>query len=308
MSRLVLVFAICATGNAETLSKCYPDENDFCWGTHGDTWCWLTNDGVKDFAKLNTGKMKDYKCEWFNGHDSAKYCEHDAAGAEKDFEEGKVDFEPKGDGVGAWIANWVLNQHGKVVGNGQCTELAVEAMKAAKQHGFNIPTPYHDFTFPVWSDGKVWHTKVQPGDIAQFSSWHEQHGFSSKSTWTHHTAVVVKPWDSANPGIVTYDQNPGPVKESIYHPASKTKGSVLIYRITDKNRLLRRFSDKHLPILEQAGVLSVWMGLSANAAVVGVAVLGFLAGIAAWRFRAQRRNAVSCATEEVALVEDGNTD
>mmetsp|Transcript_40446 Transcript_40446/g.84598 ORF Transcript_40446/g.84598 Transcript_40446/m.84598 type:complete len:306 (-) Transcript_40446:117-1034(-) len=296
MLRFILLFAVCAISHGETLSDAKANTNDYCWAIHGDTWCWLTNDGKTDFAILEKGKMVGYSCDWFNGKDSGRYCEH-KGGAEVDHEEEKSSYDVNGDGVGPWIAKWVKGKFGRVVGRGQCWDLANDALKAARaQGGFDIPNAPSAY---VWSTERVWHTNAVPGDIVQLASWRQQEGYYFQMTGPVHTAVVVEPWDGE--GLITYDQNPGPVKQTIYKPKYKTAGSLEVYRIKVRSRLLRRFLDVLAPVFQRVNLVSASAGLSALAFVALLIGLGV---VATRRFSSSRSSAESQSCRAMLMVSE----
>jgi len=120
----------------------------------------------------------------------------------------------------------------------QCWDLAMGALEAARDAGFNVPQQPSSY---VWSKKALSAQDAQAGDIAQFVSWyqsgkkvtHAGGGWSmsgSLSTGPRHTAVVVGDFDGEC--FTTYDQNPSPVHESKYCPNRKTGGSVIIYRLS----------------------------------------------------------------------------
>jgi hypothetical protein len=162
----------------------------------------------------------------------------------------------------------------------------MEAIKAARKKGYKIPFGNSGY---VWSDKTVQYWKAMPGDIAQFVSWHEEHGYSYSMTASHHTAVVIKPYDKANDAVITLDQNPSPVKQTDYHHKWKTGGSMIIYRLpgSKSTRLYEDgepgADDDELP----AGSpnLFVWSVASAGAVVGSLAAVAF--GVSRLRKRPQ---------------------
>jgi hypothetical protein len=131
--------------------------------------------------------------------------------------------------LGGYMASWVRSQEGKHIDRGECWDLANEAIKHAKAAGFKVassPSTYE------WSRNKVSYRNAQPGDILQFVSYSERTAHSSKQTGSHHTAVVVKSFDSSSCGIEVEEQNPKPVHDTVYHPCSKTGGSITVYRMS----------------------------------------------------------------------------
>jgi len=131
--------------------------------------------------------------------------------------------------LGAYMASWVRAQEGKHIDRGECWDLANEAIKHARTAGFKVPSSPSTY---AWSSQTVNYKNAQPGDILQFVSYGEKTAHGSKSTGSHHTAVVVKSFDSASCGIEVEEQNPKPVHDSVYHPCSRTGGSMTVYRMS----------------------------------------------------------------------------
>ena len=131
--------------------------------------------------------------------------------------------------LGAYMASWAKAQEGKHIDRGECWDLANEAIKHARSAGFKVPSSPSVY---AWSSQTVNYKNAQPGDILQFVSYSEKTAHASRSTGSHHTAVVVKSFDSASCGIEVEEQNPKPVHDSVYHPCSKTAGSMTVYRMS----------------------------------------------------------------------------
>jgi hypothetical protein len=142
---------------------------------------------------------------------------------------------------GDYMSNWVQSQDGKYVsseaqpGSTECWDLAEAAIEHARKAGYSIPKQPSSYQ---WSSQTVSYTNAQPGDIMQFASYSEKvtnsdGSWSSKSTGTHHTAVVTRAFDSSSCGIRVEEQNPKPAHSSIYHPCDKyrTGGTVVVYRL-----------------------------------------------------------------------------
>lgn len=139
--------------------------------------------------------------------------------------------------LAAHIVSYARSQEGKSVDRGQCWDLANEAIKHAKAAGFKVgssPSTY------VWSSHTVTYQNAQPGDILQFANYHEKSGMWTQS---HHTAVVITSFDSLSGGIQVEQQNPGPVSKAMYHPGSKTAGSLTVYRLSSSSTLLQKAVD-----------------------------------------------------------------
>jgi len=131
--------------------------------------------------------------------------------------------------LGAYIANYARSVEGQRIDRGECWDLANEAIIHAKAAGFKVaasPSTYR------WSSQTVNYQNAQPGDILQFVNYHEKTQHGGRSTGPHHTAVVTKSFDSSSGGIEVEQQNPKPVSKAVYHPGSKTGGSMTVYRMS----------------------------------------------------------------------------
>jgi hypothetical protein len=126
------------------------------------------------------------------------------------------------------------------IGDAQCSDLATGCIANANlKGGFNVGSGErgHEYNMGggwAWSKQKIHYTEAKRGDIAQFSSWREKVGYSSKSTGVKHTAVITADYDAATCGIKTLDQNPSPVKETVYHPCADKghkSGKLIVYRL-----------------------------------------------------------------------------
>jgi len=135
------------------------------------------------------------------------------------------------------MSSWVKSQEGKHVGSDatdhkqtECWDLAMAAIEHARAKGFSVPRGPSTYE---WSSQTVSYKDAQPGDIVQFVSWKEKTGHSSRSTGSHHTAVVTLAWNSQTCGLQTEGQNPSPVHQAVYHPCSPyhISGSMVVYRL-----------------------------------------------------------------------------
>jgi len=145
--------------------------------------------------------------------------------------------------LGDYMSSWVKSQEGKRVGSDathhkqtECWDLAMAAIEHAEKKGFSIPRGPSSY---VWSSETVSYKHAQPGDIVQFASWKEKvtypgGGWSTRSTGTHHTAVVTAAWDSKTCGLQVEEQNPDPVHQGVYHPCDEEhiSGSLVIYSLS----------------------------------------------------------------------------
>mmetsp|Transcript_82599 Transcript_82599/g.242380 ORF Transcript_82599/g.242380 Transcript_82599/m.242380 type:complete len:288 (-) Transcript_82599:40-903(-) len=212
----VVILCLSAAAQGANLHGCALWEG-FCWGKYSDKWCWLTHDGKRDWAKS--------KCNTWNDYDSNDYCEDAKSGHARG----------QSNDASTLIADCAQKKLGTVVDykpwkfapgmrEGQCTELAMQCIADAKDHGCPIADhPYHELT---WSNHEVQVEETQPGDIAQFKHYRGRRGSASQ-----HTSVVAKPYDGGQGILTTYDQNPKPVHQMEWMPHTSHSGSVRIFRL-----------------------------------------------------------------------------
>jgi len=200
-----------------------------------------------------------------------------------------------------YIANFAKGKKGQKVysakqGSASCWDLAWAAMENAEKDGHN---PVFWQKASHWADSSAWSDEVvpleqaKPGDIAQFKGWQEKFKGYTKMAWNPHTAVVTECYKDGV--LTTYEQNPTPVHEGKYHTASKSSGSVTIYRL--KSSTLRLHSQT-----PQLSVLGLHSGQFSVLAAV-CAITGLLA-FASFIVKQQRSVARSAppTIEEGALL------
>jgi len=186
--------------------------------------------------------------------------------------------------VGQFIADWVKTKKGvkvpsKLQGTTQCWDLGMRAIEKAKDAGYPVDHAGLKTGKPlVWSKTVVKWEDAQPGDIMQFRGWKQKYVFAGNP----HTAVVVEgPTDAKRCKITTYDQNPHPVKKSVYNRCVKTSGAVTIYRLDQQSSRLRLFSASHTSILQ-----SSWTPMIAPLAMLASGTLA-MATVLVFRHRTQ---------------------
>jgi len=202
--------------------------------------------------------------------------------------------------LGQYIANFAKGKKGQKVysakqGSASCWDLAWAAMENAEKDGHN---PVFWQKASHWADSSAWSDEVvpleqaKPGDIAQFKGWQEKFKGYTKMAWNPHTAVVTECYKDGV--LTTYEQNPDPVHEGKYHTASKSSGSVTIYRL--KSSTLRLHSQT--PQLSVLGLHSGQFGVLAAVC----AITGLLA-FASFIVKRQREAACQCRSPTFEFVE-----
>jgi hypothetical protein len=144
----------------------------------------------------------------------------------------------------------------------------------------------------VWSEKEVPYTNARPGDIAQFVSWNEKVTFpngawSTYSTGPRHTAVVTRAFKQEGCELEMYDQNPSPVKKTVYHPCpgKKMGGSLIIFRLTTTSRLEEMMGDDPVPEeFKQNAPLLPMVLPACGAALLVMASIGLMV----WRLKSRR--------------------
>jgi hypothetical protein len=142
------------------------------------------------------------------------------------------------------VLEYAREHLGKKVGNGQCTALADDALKAAGARGSSHREPNADYT---WGRRVESFKKVLPGDVLQFRSavFEGKRALGSGQTlswryeYPHHTAIVAEVRDKGR-SVILLHQNVGPpgaseekkqvVQQDTIRADSLKSGSVWIYR------------------------------------------------------------------------------
>eukprot|EP00747_Dinoflagellata_sp_TGD_P114260 gnl/TRDRNA2_/TRDRNA2_171892_c2_seq6.p2 gnl/TRDRNA2_/TRDRNA2_171892_c2~~gnl/TRDRNA2_/TRDRNA2_171892_c2_seq6.p2 ORF type:complete len:109 (+),score=19.05 gnl/TRDRNA2_/TRDRNA2_171892_c2_seq6:48-374(+) len=80
---LVLLFLLSCFGTVQAakIIDAFADNEGFCWGNVGRSWCRLTYSGLQDYATSSGLKRYGYTCATFNGADSNNYCKDAQASA-----------------------------------------------------------------------------------------------------------------------------------------------------------------------------------------------------------------------------------
>jgi len=130
----------------------------------------------------------------------------------------------------------------KMVGNGECAGLGVQALKAAGAKTRAGPDAPHERDY-VWGKqvymleatanglketGKL--SDTHPGDIIQFRDV----GFGDKVNFAHHTAILAEVAAEAKGKVVVYQQNAGGrrfvFKAALHKFEDLKEGYIIIYR------------------------------------------------------------------------------
>jgi hypothetical protein len=144
--------------------------------------------------------------------------------------------------IGDEIAAFARSKVGQKVGNGECTSLAVAALRHC---GAQRPDPIQG----IWGEEVKSLRDLQPGDVLQFENavfrkqQYRADGalLTLTSSYPHHTAIVAKIWKRGpKPVLLIVHQNAGTaggdgddhkiVKEWTLDLACKRGGSVRAYR------------------------------------------------------------------------------
>jgi hypothetical protein len=144
--------------------------------------------------------------------------------------------------LGAEIVAYARSKMGQKVGNGECTSLAVEALR---QCDARRPDPVQG----IWGDEVRSLRDLQPGDILQFENavFVKQHVredgalLTYTSSYPHHTAIVARVRKRGpKPVLIILHQNAGPeggdekefkvVHEWTLEMATQRGGTVKAYR------------------------------------------------------------------------------
>jgi hypothetical protein len=155
--------------------------------------------------------------------------------------------------LGDDVVAYACSKLGQKVGNGECTALAVEALRHCDARR---PDPVQG----IWGDEVKLLRDLQPGDILQFEDaiFVKQHVrgdgalLTLTSHYPHHTAIVARVRKRGpKPALVILHQNAGPaggedeefkvVREWTLEMAAQRGGSVKAYRpVADRPRQPRQ--------------------------------------------------------------------